>query len=266
MSTCLNTRCLLYRWAGSATLARIGTYDGSGRAQKSQTHGGNRFRMLFDALATDYDGTVARDGKVDRRTLAGLQRAKDAGLKLLLVTGRELTDLSQTFPHLTVFDRIVAENGAVLFDPSTKDVRLLASPPPPALVSWLTDRLVPMSVGHSVVASTTPYEPVVREAIRALDLDWQIAFNKESIMVLPAAVTKATGLRPALEELGVSATRTVAVGDAENDEVFLSACGLSVAVANALPSLKEQADLVMSQAEGEGVVELIDRLLAGTVG
>jgi hydroxymethylpyrimidine pyrophosphatase-like HAD family hydrolase len=221
--------------------------------------------MLFEALATDYDGTIARDGKVDDDTLAALGRVKEAGLKLLLVTGRELTDLFDTFARTDVFDRIVAENGAVLFDPATQRLRLLSSGVPAALVNWLTDRGIPFSAGHSIVASMTVYESAIREAIEVLDLGWRITFNKESLMVLPSAVTKATGLRPALEELGVNATRTVGVGDAENDEDFLEACGLAVAVANALPSLKEQAHLVMNGAQGDGVVELIDRLLKGMV-
>ena len=42
-------------------------------------------------------------------------------------------------------------------------------------------------------------------------------------------------------------------------------CGLKVAVSNALPALKELADVVTVAARGEGVIELIDGLLAGTL-
>jgi hypothetical protein len=52
------------------------------------------------------------------------------------------------------------------------------------------------------------------------------------------------------------------VGDAENDHAFLSRCECAVAVANALPTLKERADLVTEGARGAGVAELIDRLIA----
>ena len=47
----------------------------------------------------------------------------------------------------------------------------------------------------------------------------------------------------ALEELRMPADRTVGVGDAENDHAFLRHCGVAVAVANALPSVKAAADL-----------------------
>jgi hydroxymethylpyrimidine pyrophosphatase-like HAD family hydrolase len=219
--------------------------------------------MLFDALATDFDGTIAHDGHVDDITLAALQRAREAGLRLVLVTGRELSDLSNTFPHTAVFDRIVAENGALLFNPQTEALRVLAPPAPPALVDWLARRNVPLSVGHSIVATVEPYESEVRDAIRELGLPWHTIMNKGSVMVLPSDVTKATGLVPALEELGVAPDRTIAIGDAENDRAFLRAAGLAVAVANALDSVKEIADVVTTGARGQGVVEFIDRLQRG---
>jgi hydroxymethylpyrimidine pyrophosphatase-like HAD family hydrolase len=75
-------------------------------------------------------------------------------------------------------------------------------------------------------------------------------------------VTKATGLRPALMELEIPADRTVGVGDAENDHAFLGMCGLAVAVANALPALKERAQIVTDCPAGEGFTELVHCLLA----
>jgi hydroxymethylpyrimidine pyrophosphatase-like HAD family hydrolase len=108
-----------------------------------------------------------------------------------------------------------------------------------------------------------PHEHVVLEAIRDLGLEWHVIFNKGSVMVLPSGVNKATGLGPALHEIGAAAEETVAVGDAENDHAFLAMCGLKVAVSNALPALKEVADVVTIAARGEGVTELIERLLGG---
>jgi haloacid dehalogenase-like hydrolase len=51
-------------------------------------------------------------------------------------------------------------------------------------------------------------------------------------MVLPAGVTKATGLAAALHTLGRSPHNLVGVGDAENDHAFLRLCECAVAVAN----------------------------------
>jgi hypothetical protein len=54
----------------------------------------------------------------------------------------------------------------------------------------------------------------------------------------------------------------VGIGDAENDQAFLSACGCAVAVDNALASVKAKADLVVAD-HGDGVIELA-RLLTGS--
>ena len=100
------------------------------------------------------------------------------------------------------------------------------------------------------------------ELIKNLGLELQVIFNKGAVMVLPTGVNKATGLTAALEEMAVDPRNVVAIGDAENDHAFLSFCGIGVAVGNALPMLKERADLVMEGKRGFGVTELIDRILA----
>jgi hydroxymethylpyrimidine pyrophosphatase-like HAD family hydrolase len=219
--------------------------------------------MRYQTLATDYDGTIAHDGIVDEATTAALLRAKEAGLRLLLVTGRELDDLFATFDHWKLFERIVAENGALLFDPATGTSRSIAPPPPPPLLDRLRKAGVPLSVGRSIIATVEPHEHEVLAAIHDLGLEWHIIFNKGSVMVLPSGVNKASGLAAVLEELRIPAEQVVAVGDAENDLAFLQASGYPVAVANALPSVKAAARSVTSGARGAGVAEVIERLIEG---
>jgi HAD superfamily hydrolase (TIGR01484 family) len=218
--------------------------------------------MPYTALATDYDGTLARHGVVDPSTIAALDRLRESGRKLILVTGRELEDLLAIFPEIDRFDRAVVENGAVIYHPRTQAVRVLTEPPPDRLIAELTRRGVePLSVGRTIVATTEPHEHVVLTAIHDLGLEWHVEFNKGSVMVLPSGVTKATGLLPVLKELELPPEQVVAVGDAENDHAFLAVCGCAVAVANALPALRERADVVTTHPNGAGVTELIDRIL-----
>lgn len=219
--------------------------------------------MIYRALATDYDGTIAHDGRVDDQTVEALRRLRARNIHLIMVTGRELTDLFNTFDYVEAFDRIVAENGAVLYNPATKDIEVLAPSPPGPFLEVLNRQKIPISVGHSIVATVEPHEHAVLAAIRDLGLEWHVIFNKGSVMALPADVTKAQGLAPALEALRVLPEETIGIGDAENDQAFLRRCGLAVAVDNALPSVKEMSDIVTSGARGAGVVELIDRWLAG---
>jgi hydroxymethylpyrimidine pyrophosphatase-like HAD family hydrolase len=216
----------------------------------------------YVALACDYDGTLATDGRVDAMVLDALERLRKSGRKLLLVTGREIEDLERVFPKLEQFDHIVAENGAVLYQPAEKKARPLAEPPPAPFIETLRrSKVAPLSVGHVIVATREPHETIVLKIIRELGLELQIIFNKGAVMVLPSGVNKATGLQAALGGLGLSPHNVAAIGDAENDHAFLRLCGCSAAVANALPMIKETADIVTAGARGAGVIELIEQML-----
>ncbi|WP_158801530.1 HAD-IIB family hydrolase [Acidisoma sp. L85] len=219
--------------------------------------------MYFLALATDYDGTIANHGAVTPETLDALRRFKQTGRKLILVTGREVPDLQKVFRELAIFDRVVAENGALILEPSTGRERLLA----PALPAEFIDRLrkmnvEPLSVGRAIAATWEPHQATVLNVIRELGLDLQITFNKGAVMILPPGISKASGLLEALVELEISAHNVTGVGDAENDHAFLQICGCAAAVANALPSVKEAADIVLIGDHGAGVSELVNEIIA----
>ncbi|MGH8238408.1 MAG: HAD-IIB family hydrolase, partial [Steroidobacteraceae bacterium] len=202
-------------------------------------------------------------GRVDEPTLAALKRLRESGRKLVLVTGRELDELQTVFPHLDLFARVVAENGALIYRPESREERLLDEAPPQTFVDKLIERGVgPISVGRVIVATWEPHEKTVLATIRDCGLELQVIFNKGAVMVLPAGINKATGLRAALAELNMSPHNAVGVGDAENDHAFLSICECSVAVANALPAVKAKADIVTFADHGTGVTELIDEMLA----
>ncbi len=217
--------------------------------------------MRYRALATDYDGTLAEDGKVRSEVLVTLRRWRASRRRLILVTGRELEDLLATFPQVDVFDEVVAENGALLYKPSPPREQPLASPPPSKLVATLRERGVsPISCGRIIVATWQPHETIVIEVIRALGLELQVVFNKGAVMILPTGVTKASGLRSVLSELGIPCDSVVGIGDGENDHSLLDACGLGVAVSNAVPALKERASVVTEGARGDGVIEICERV------
>ena len=218
--------------------------------------------MRYHVLASDYDGTLARGGQVDKPTMDSLHRLRESGRIPILVTGRLLHDLLNVFPHPEIFERIVAENGALVFNPADRKETVLAEPPSDRLASLLRRQGVPLSVGRAIIATTTPHETAVLEAVRELGLELQVIFNKGAVMVLPTGINKASGLQFALTETGFSPHSAVAIGDAENDQAFMELCECSAAVANALPAVKERADLITNGDHGAGVAELIDRLVA----
>jgi hydroxymethylpyrimidine pyrophosphatase-like HAD family hydrolase len=219
--------------------------------------------MRYLALATDFDNTLATEGRVSAAARAALGRLRASGRRAILVTGRRLDELLRLCECCDLFDYVVAENGALLYEPRSRETTLLAAPPPAQLVEALRRRGVqPLEVGKVIVATHAPHEAAVLEAIRELGLELQVIFNLNAVMVLPAGINKAAGTKLALRKLGMSPHEAVAVGDAENDHSLLQLAECSAAVANAVPSLKDIAALVTRGAAGEGVAELIDELVA----
>jgi hydroxymethylpyrimidine pyrophosphatase-like HAD family hydrolase len=219
--------------------------------------------MQYFCVACDYDGTLAEHGRVRQPTIDALQRLRATGRKLILASGRQLDDLISVFPDVRLFECVVAENGGLLYHVPTATARVLADAPSAELVDELRRRDVhPLSVGQAIVATWEPHEQTVLQAIHDLNLDLQVIFNKGAVMVLPSGVNKASGLLQALDRLKLSPHNTVGIGDAENDLAFLAACECAVAVGNALDSVKARVHWVTPSDHGDGVVELVDRLIA----
>src|SRR6516162_4894896 len=155
--------------------------------------------MRYHALAADYDVTLAHHGRIDEPTWTALRKLRESGRKMIMVTGRELDELLALLPSPDVFDRIVAENGALVYAPATREVRAICEPPPALFVDELARRGVQkLSVGRVIVATWEPYQDTVLHTIRDLGLELQVIFNKGAVMVLPTGINKATGLASAL--------------------------------------------------------------------
>lgn len=218
--------------------------------------------MRYYALATDYDGTLATHGRVDAETLSSLERLRNSGRKLILVTGRELDELIEIFPRIEIFERVVAENGALIYNPHTKEEVLLAEKPPETFIEAIRKSGIGrFSVGRCIVAAWKPDENILLDIIREHQLELQIIFNKDAVMVLPSGINKAAGLVAALNELKLSPHNVAGIGDAENDHAFLNICEYSAAVDNALDVLKKKVDLVTKGDHGKGVSELVEKII-----
>jgi hypothetical protein len=218
----------------------------------------------FRTVALDFDGTLA-EGQVAPATLAALTEARARGVRVILVTGRIMSELRAVFPEVDDhIDAVVAENGALLV--THGGVRLLAAPIGRAVSAALTGRGVAHRSGQVLIAGAAADEPAVLEVVRELGLDCRLVRNRGELMVLPAGVTKGTGLLEALGELGLSPHNAIGVGDGENDHSLLDACEVGVAVANAVDALRAHADMSMSLPDGQGVADLLlGPLVAGRV-
>ena len=214
---------------------------------------------LVQAVAVDLDGTLTCDGRLRPGVSSALAECRAEGVVVVLVTGRIRAELVAEYPDLPeAFDAVVYENGAVVY----VDNQIVSVVPPVdrELVDALRRRHVSLRVGEALLACHGADTPAVIEEIARLGLDCQTSHNRTELMVLPPGVSKATGLQAALAEFGVSAHNAIAIGDGENDLSMLSVAEIAVAVANAVPSLRQHADLVLPDT-----VEAVADFLRGPV-
>lgn len=212
---------------------------------------------FYRALAVDFDGTLTDGGASPApKVVDSLSAARASGLRVIVVTGRILDQLEEAWPavHESV-DCVVAENGAVLRAGGWH--RLLADPVDRRLDAVLAAGHVPFTRGEALLAAKVADEPSILGCIRALKLGCQTVANRSELMVVPAGVSKGSGLYHALGHLGLSFHNTIALGDAENDLSLCEHSELAVAVQNAVEPLKEQADVVLAEPDGAGVAAFV---------
>ncbi len=212
--------------------------------------------MYCRILAFDFDGTLAEHGVVPPALQVALQRIHAAGHILFLVTGRRFGDVNLGALE-DVFTGIVWENGAVLTHTASGEVYLPFGTLDPRLIQELEAAHVPLEHGQTIVATWIQHADTVWHVLQHWGADATVVQNKGALMILPPGATKGTGLEHMLGLCGLSRHNLVAFGDAENDISLFELSGCGVAVADAVPALKEVADLVTNLPGPAGVLEVL---------
>ena len=215
--------------------------------------------MLLRAIAVDYDGTIADNGRINPRIREAILDARSTGLYVVIVTGRILRELRRVAGDLSFVDGIVAENGAVILL-SNGHRRLLGPPPFPVLLHQLSNRGIEFVVGRCLVDMDAEHAEPVLSIIRDNSLPLTIAFNNNRLMVLPRSINKSLGMIEIFNILGTSIHNTIGIGNAENDYELLKECEYGVAVPWAPTFLRDEADFIIPGENQEGVAEYISQV------
>jgi hypothetical protein len=92
-----------------------------------------------------------------------------------------------------LFDLIVAENGALIYDPRSREEIPLAAPLSVRFAERLREPgVAPLEEGYVRVATRDPYGQVMLEVIRELGLEIHVIFNRGAAIALPPGINKAT--------------------------------------------------------------------------
>ena len=211
---------------------------------------------FFKVAAVDFDGTLASGGDVAPEAVEAIDQARRDGLTVVLATGRIGAELHAEFPQIADHvDALVLENGAVIVVDGQSHA--LAPPVDRGLDDALANRGVPYRRGQVLVAVDGEHAATVVEVIGELGMDYQIIRNRAALMVLPSGITKGTGLAALLAKMNLSPHNAVAVGDAENDLSLFGIAEIGAAVADAVPSVRRFADVVLDEPDGSGVAALL---------
>jgi hydroxymethylpyrimidine pyrophosphatase-like HAD family hydrolase len=217
--------------------------------------------MKLSTIALDFDGTIARNDVLDPDVRQAIAEARAQRIVVVLVTGRILEDLRRVAGDLHFADAVVAENGAVIEFPDSGYSRVLGQPPPAALLNELQREGIPFAAGQSIIDASTDTAHRLLTILQRLELPLALAFNRSRVMVLPQAISKATGLKAALTILRLSPHNAVSIGDAENDHELLQSCEVGVAVGWGSEALKASADYVLPGDGPAAVAGYIRELL-----
>jgi hydroxymethylpyrimidine pyrophosphatase-like HAD family hydrolase len=222
--------------------------------------------LRFSALALDYDGTLASHDRIESPSIDALERARQAGLRLILVTGRTFFELIRVCTRIDLFDAVVAENGAVLYFPAQGTVVDEAPPPPPRLLAELDRRSIPLQIGRVIIGTAQSFESEVLAALAASAMHLDLVRNRAALMLLPAGISKGSGVRRAIGRLGLSFHDVLAIGDAENDLDLFAACGFAACPGNAVAELMTAADWTLPGENGTAIAHAImGPILSGTL-
>jgi hydroxymethylpyrimidine pyrophosphatase-like HAD family hydrolase len=201
--------------------------------------------VKLSVFALDYDGTIAQRDVLEPVVRDAIAAARSSGIVVLLVTGRTISELRRVAGDLHFVDGIVAENGAVIHFPQSAHTTVLGPPVPPQLPAELGRRGIVFQSGQCLVDADANEASKLLDVIRTLEVPIVLNFNGGRVMASPQGVSKATGLKAALDTLRLSPRNTLAIGDRENDHELLRLAEVGVAVEWGSPGLRAVADIVL---------------------
>ncbi|OTO14248.1 hypothetical protein A5875_003405 [Enterococcus sp. 3H8_DIV0648] len=100
----------------------------------------------------------------------------------------------------------------------------------------------------------------LKEQLVALNLNVALSDQRHFEMT-EKGVSKLSGVKKIVDTLGYSLAEVMAIGDSENDLDLISSVGYGIAMENAIPELKETADLVIGTNDQLGVAEFLQSYL-----
>jgi HAD superfamily hydrolase (TIGR01484 family) len=249
-----------------------------------------RTAQIYKALMTDVDGTLIVNGGGTTISAKVKQSIKDSQDKIHIgiASGRPLHQVIKIFDDLQLRHPCVISGGAQIVDPISKkilweqpmlhdDVQLITSIINKLQVkTWVvddTDEILyakdlklnkPMSFFISKIEEAVADKVIEQlSALETLALTKVVAYDEGYIAlhITHAHATKHYATMKVAELLKVKSEEIIGVGDGYNDFPLFQACGLKVAVGNAVDGLKAQADYIAPTVDEDAIAHVLEKFI-----
>ncbi|MEB3213861.1 MAG: HAD family hydrolase [Leptolyngbyaceae bacterium] len=234
-------------------------------------------------VATDMDGTLTRDGKFSATLIHALESLQQAGLDVIIVTGRSAGWVQSVMHYLPIWGAI-AENGGVFFaaDDTPKLIPLIENMADHRRQLHQTFQHCQALIPTLQESSDNPFrltdwtfsvEGLSQDEIEALGAiaenhQWSFTYSTVQCHIKPKNQSKAIALQYVLDHFfpDVPSSAVITVGDSPNDESLFdpTLVPVSIGVANIrdyLDRLSHHPTHITRAPEVEGFQELTQLIL-----
>lgn len=249
--------------------------------------------MKYKAIIFDVDGTLIPNssGAVPSEKVKKAIALASKSLHIGIATSRPLAELHHIVDSLSLSGPSIIDGGAQIIDLPSRNI-LIQRPLKKDDYKKVCDILIKFKVhifvndnGIDVRFSRTliPNNPLnifilanPQDQVRIIDeltsistiaiheiVLWEkVDFKgKVGFEITDSAATKQHAILEVAKLLGIGTHEIIGVGDGYNDFPLLMACGLKIAMENAVEDIKSIADYIAPSVEKDGVADVIERFV-----
>ena len=218
------------------------------------------------AIITDLDRTIT-DGPAKRKFDPNdfdkdlMKEMGSLEKDLFLATGRSVEYAKALCGKFKLWRAIIAENGAVIYFPSTKKTITINTDFMKKAKKILRSMdLDGSTIGKVIVSINEKDEEKIMFALKEIEDHLTFERNTNEIMITPKGVEKGLGVRIAMQYLNIELDDTMVIGDGENDVSMFLNPGFKIALANSNEKLKKLANHTTRLPSVNGMKEIITEL------
>ena len=246
------------------------------------------------AVFLDIDNTLMSGGKIPEKNIEAIKKVRAEGSFVFINTARSFAFIPEILKDDTLFDGYVAGIGTDLrlhgkqifsHTMTTQELKFIAehfiggtreiSFEGEDHMIWINPEERRQGV-LTLLSSPDQFDTVYKDyKISKMYVRGQLTqeeneiFGKDYILYqheqyaefVAKGYGKAVGMKRMTEHLGISADRCIAMGDSANDTDMLLAAGISVAMGNAIPEIKEICTYISCDAQDGGVAQALEKFI-----